>query len=128
MTQCLWQWEHTKGTRLPIEGSGLPQVYVNTDFLKQARLGTPLPLSGRVMVLGGGNVAYDCARTALRLGAEEVHIACLENEQQMTSTPEGNRGRHRRRHPSPCSPFLSAYYGDRPGGGRGTSEGKPVLF
>ena len=77
-----------KGTRLPIEGSGLPQVYVNTDFLKQARLGTPLPLSGRVMVLGGGNVAYDCARTALRLGAEEVHIACLENEQQMTSTPE----------------------------------------
>lgn len=77
-----------KGTRLPIEGSSLPQVYVNTDFLKQARLGTPLPLSGRVMVLGGGNVAYDCARTALRLGAEEVHIACLENEQQMTSTPE----------------------------------------
>ena len=71
-----------------IEGSSLPQVYVNTDFLKQARLGTPLPLSGRVMVLGGGNVAYDCARTALRLGAEEVHIACLENEQQMTSTPE----------------------------------------
>ncbi len=51
-------------------------------------MGTPLPLSGRVMVLGGGNVAYDCARTALRLGAEEVHIACLENEQQMTSTPE----------------------------------------
>ena len=77
-----------KGTRLPIEGSSLPQVYVNTDFLKQARLGTPLPLSGRVMVLGGGNVAYDCARTALRLGAKEVHIACLENEQQMTSTPE----------------------------------------
>ena len=77
-----------KGTRLPIEGSNLPQVYVNTDFLKQARFGTPLPLSGRVMVLGGGNVAYDCARTALRLGAEEVHIACLENEQQMTSTPE----------------------------------------
>ena len=77
-----------KGTRLPIEGSSLPQVYVNTDFLKQARLGTPLPLSGRVMVLGGGNVAYDCARTALRRGAEEVHIACMENEQQMTSTPE----------------------------------------
>lgn len=77
-----------KGTRLPLEGSGLPQVYVNTDFLKQARLGTPLPVSGRVMVLGGGNVAYDCARTALRLGAEEVHVACLENEQQMTSTPE----------------------------------------
>lgn len=77
-----------KGTRLPLEGNGLPQVYVNTDFLRQARTGSPLPVSGRVMVLGGGNVAYDCARTAVRLGANEVHIACLENEQQMTSTPE----------------------------------------
>lgn len=77
-----------KGTKLPLEGNDLPQVYVNTDFLKQARLGAPLPLSGSVMVLGGGNVAYDCARTALRLGADEVHLACLENEQQMTSTPE----------------------------------------
>lgn len=38
------------------------------------------------MVLGGGNVAYDCARTAIRLGAKKVHIVCLENEQQMTST------------------------------------------
>lgn len=77
-----------KGTRLPLKGNDLPQVYVNTDFLKQARRGTPLPVSGRVMVLGGGNVAYDCARTAVRLGAKEVHIACLENERQMTSTPE----------------------------------------
>lgn len=77
-----------QGTRLPMEGSGLPQVYVNTDFLKYARQGNPLPLGERVMVLGGGNVAYDCARTAVRLGAKEVHIACLENQQQMTSTPE----------------------------------------
>lgn len=76
-----------RGTRLPMEGNDLPQVYVNTDFLKQARSGEPLPLGRRVMVLGGGNVAYDCARTAVRLGAEEVHIACLENEQQMTATP-----------------------------------------
>ena len=40
------------------------------------------------MVLGGGNVAYDCARTAIRKGAKEVHIACLENQQQMTSSPD----------------------------------------
>lgn len=77
-----------QGTRLPIEGNDLPEVYVNADFLKHARMGTPLPVGERVMVLGGGNVAYDCARTAVRLGAKEVHIACLENEQQMTSTPE----------------------------------------
>lgn len=77
-----------QGTKLPLDGSHLPQVYVNTEFLKQARMQTPLPVGERVIVLGGGNVAYDCARTAVRLGAKEVHIACLENEQQMTSTPE----------------------------------------
>lgn len=77
-----------KGIKLPIDGNNLPQVYVNVDFLKQARLGKPLLLGERVMVLGGGNVAYDCARTAVRLGVKEVHIACLENEQQMTATLE----------------------------------------
>jgi len=77
-----------KGTRLPLTGSDLPQVSVNTDFLKQARQGETIYTGSRVMVLGGGNVAYDCARTALRLGAKEVHITCLEDEQQMTATPE----------------------------------------
>jgi hypothetical protein len=40
------------------------------------------------VVLGGGNVAFDCARTALRLGAKDVHIACLENAESMLATPE----------------------------------------
>ena len=77
-----------QGTKLPLEGNDLPGVYVNAEFLKRARMGNPLPVGEKVMVLGGGNVAYDCARTAVRLGAKEVHIACLENEQQMTSTPD----------------------------------------
>ena len=77
-----------QGTMLPLEGNDLPGVYINTEFLKAARSGEPLPVAEKVMVLGGGNVAYDCARTALRLGAKEVHMACLENEQQMTSTPD----------------------------------------
>lgn len=76
------------GTVLPMPGHDLDGVYVNTDFLKRARLGEPLDVSGRVVVLGGGNVAYDCARTAVRLGASEVHVACLEAEAAMTSTPE----------------------------------------
>ncbi len=75
-----------QGTKLPIEGSDLPGVYVNADFLKNARQGTPLWVGEKVMVLGGGNVAYDCARTAIRLGAKEVHMACLESEDKMTST------------------------------------------
>ena len=77
-----------QGVKLPLEGNDLPGVCVNTEFLKRARQGNPFPIGEKVMVLGGGNVAYDCARTALRLGAKEVHIACLENEQQMTSTPD----------------------------------------
>ncbi|WP_028829304.1 FAD-dependent oxidoreductase [Proteocatella sphenisci] len=77
-----------RGTKLPIPGNDLDGVYVNADFLKRARLHNPLSVGERVMVLGGGNVAYDCARTALRLGAKEVHIACLENLQQMTATED----------------------------------------
>lgn len=77
-----------KGTMLPLEGNELQGVYVNADFLKKARQGNPLEVKEKVMILGGGNVAYDCARTALRLGAKEVHIACLENLSQITATKE----------------------------------------
>ena len=77
-----------QGTKLPIPGNDLPGVYVNTEFLKDARSENVIQLGEKVMVLGGGNVAYDCARTAIRKGAKEVHIACLENQQQMTSSPD----------------------------------------
>jgi heterodisulfide reductase subunit A-like polyferredoxin len=66
-----------EGIRLPIPGADLQGVYINTRFLRDVRLGDPPPLGKRVLVLGGGNVAIDCARTAVRLGAE-VHLACLE--------------------------------------------------
>lgn len=68
-----------EGNLLPIEGKDLNGVYINTEFLKKVRQGIIKEVNGRVMVLGGGNVAYDCARTAIRLGAKEVHIACLES-------------------------------------------------
>ncbi len=78
-----------KGNVLPMKGHDLANVYVNTEFLKAAREGNPQPVEGgRVVVLGGGNVAYDCARTAVRLGAKSVDGACLEAEAVMTSTPE----------------------------------------
>lgn len=73
-----------RGVRLPMEGSDLPGVLINTDFLRQVRLGQFGDLKmGRVLVLGGGDVAIDCARTALRLGAESVAMACLEDYQHM---------------------------------------------
>ncbi len=73
-----------EGVRLPIDGADLEGVLINTHFLRDVRLGDPPDFSGkRVMVLGGGNVAIDVARTSVRLGAAEVHMACLEERETM---------------------------------------------
>jgi NADPH-dependent glutamate synthase beta subunit-like oxidoreductase len=78
-----------EGIRLPIPGANLDGVLINTHFLRDVRLGkyqngagdVP-PLGQRVLVLGGGNVAIDVARSAVRLG-REVHLACLEDRGHM---------------------------------------------
>ncbi len=73
-----------EGRMLPIEGVDLHGVMVNTIFLRDVRLGNPPDVVGkRVVVLGGGNVAVDVARTAVRLGASQVHMACLESRETM---------------------------------------------
>jgi len=77
-----------EGTKIPLEGSELEGISINTEFLKKARQGGPQKLGERVMILGGGNVAYDCARTAIRLGAKEVHVACLESLDKMPAGKE----------------------------------------
>jgi len=86
-----------EGIRLPIPGADLQGVLVNTHFLRDVRLGVysgngknpsapRTDLGKKVLVLGGGNVAIDCARTAVRMGCE-VHLACLESRQQMPAHP-----------------------------------------
>lgn len=77
-----------QGVRLPMKGSDLPGVLLNIDFLQKASMGQETGLGKKVIVLGGGNVAFDCARTAKRLGAEEIHVACLEARDKMTSDEE----------------------------------------
>ncbi len=77
-----------QGVRLPMEGSELPGVLLNSDFLRDASMGVETGMGKRVIVLGGGNVAFDCARTARRLGAEEIHLACLEAREKMTADEE----------------------------------------
>lgn len=76
------------GVRLPMQGSQLKNVLVNSDFLRDAAMGIDAGMGRRVIVLGGGNVAFDCARSAVRLGAEEVHLACLEKREIMTADDE----------------------------------------
>ena len=77
-----------KSARLPIPGSGLDGVLPGLDFLRNAALGEETGMGKKVVVLGGGNVAFDCARTAVRLGALSVSVACLESREEMPADPE----------------------------------------
>jgi formate dehydrogenase beta subunit len=77
-----------KGGKLAIPGKDLRDVYDAVSFLRNVNLGDPDTIGARVVIIGGGNVAFDCARVARRLGAEEVHIACLEPRDKMLASSE----------------------------------------
>ncbi|MDX2152353.1 MAG: FAD-dependent oxidoreductase [Bryobacteraceae bacterium] len=97
-----------KGRKLPIPGAEADGVYDGMEFLRSFNEGKPLPLGRRVIVIGGGNVAYDVARSAVRpaevlaemgrdeqiaydvarsalrlSGDKEVHVVCLEARDEM---------------------------------------------
>lgn len=55
-----------KGRKLQLPGAEQPMVYDGMDFLRAFNEGKPLPLGKRIVVIGGGNVAYDVARSAVR--------------------------------------------------------------
>ncbi len=70
-----------KGFKLPVNGKDLPGAILAVDFLREVSLtGTYKGFGKRITVIGGGNVALDSARTAVRLGAEKVHLVCLERD------------------------------------------------
>jgi NADPH-dependent glutamate synthase beta subunit-like oxidoreductase len=73
--------------KLKIPGTDLQGVYHGLPLIRDASLGQGPKLGGRVAVIGGGNVAIDAARVALRLGASEVHVTCLEADQDMPAFP-----------------------------------------
>lgn len=70
-----------RGRKLSIPGADLPNVYDGLDFLKSFNMGVPLTLGKRVVVIGGGNVAYDVARSAIR--PAEVFDEREETEAEM---------------------------------------------
>lgn len=73
-----------EGKRLRIPGADQPDVHTAVRFLRDVSLGNAPDVRDRhVLVLGGGNVAYDCARTAVRLGAKQVDVSCLEDRKTM---------------------------------------------
>jgi glutamate synthase (NADPH/NADH) small chain len=82
---------------LSIPGENLVGVYASNEFLTRvnlmkaydrARAHTPVLVGRRMAVVGGGNVAMDAARTALRMGAEEVHVIYRRTEAEMPARRE----------------------------------------
>ena len=71
------------GRKLNIPGENLKNVHQALDILKSARLGKAPKLSGKVIVIGGGNVAVDSAMTARRLGAGDITMVCLESREEI---------------------------------------------
>lgn len=57
-----------------ITGENLGGVYPGLDFLRDINMGKEVSVGERVAVIGGGSTAMDAARSALRLGAKEVHV------------------------------------------------------
>jgi thioredoxin reductase/NAD-dependent dihydropyrimidine dehydrogenase PreA subunit len=76
------------GRKLNIENEDHPDVMSGVDFLRQVNLGQAKALSGRVIVIGGGNVAIDVARTAVRTPAESVTLVSLESRAEMPALPD----------------------------------------
>jgi NADPH-dependent glutamate synthase beta subunit-like oxidoreductase len=76
------------GRRLPVEGNDLRGVMGGLEFLREAGLGKPVKVGKKVLVIGGGNTASDTARSALRLGADEVTIVSLESQDELLIVPE----------------------------------------
>ena len=76
------------GRKLGIEGEDAEGVIAGVDFLRNVNLGKEAKLSGNVVVIGGGNVAIDVARTAIRAEAGTVNMYCLESASEMPALPD----------------------------------------
>lgn len=76
------------GSSLGIKGEDLPNVMNGVSYLSRLNSGKKTGLSGRVIVVGGGNVAIDVARAAVRDGAESVDMYCLESPEEMPAAKD----------------------------------------
>ncbi len=77
-----------RARRLGLPGEEHPSVRHGLPFLREAARGEGRAPGREVVVVGGGNVALDCARAALRLGAEGVRVVSLEGPDEMPAHPE----------------------------------------
>ena len=76
------------GMKLEGEGADHPGVTDGIKFLQAVNLGKGVSIGKKVAVVGGGNTAIDCARTAKRLGAEEVRVVYRRTRAEMPAANE----------------------------------------
>jgi NADPH-dependent glutamate synthase beta subunit-like oxidoreductase len=76
------------GRSLGLEGEDAEGVITGVEFLRHVNLGDHSKFEGNVIVIGGGNVAIDVARTATRVGAAQVDMFCLESREKMPAHAE----------------------------------------
>lgn len=73
--------------RIPVPGADAAGVHWGVEYLRDSAMGKVPPLAGkRVLVIGGGNVAVDAARTAIRQGPASVTAISLESRQEMPAS------------------------------------------
>ena len=75
-----------RATPLRIDGENLEGVWLGIQYLERVAKGDEIPL-GRTVVIGGGNTAIDCARTALRTGASDVTLVYRRTREEMPAEP-----------------------------------------
>ncbi|MDI6725618.1 MAG: NAD(P)-binding protein, partial [Smithellaceae bacterium] len=75
-------------SKLEVPGEDLAGVVHGIDYLKRVNLGEQVSLGDRVAVIGGGNVAMDAVRTAVRSGSKEVFILYRRSRAEMPASPE----------------------------------------
>jgi NADH-quinone oxidoreductase subunit F len=73
----------SKRIGIPGEEEGVEGLYYGLKFLSDIRTGQDVPMKGKSVIIGGGNVAMDVARTALRAGSDDVQLFCLESREEM---------------------------------------------
>jgi NADH-quinone oxidoreductase subunit F len=76
------------GATLELPGADSPNVVESIRFLRQYNIRGSVPVGRRIVVVGGGNAAIDAARTALRLGAEQVTVVYRRSREQMPAYAE----------------------------------------
>jgi heterodisulfide reductase subunit A-like polyferredoxin len=76
------------GRTLPVPGADAAGVFDAVAVLRAATAGEQVDIGKNVVVIGGGDVAFDAGRTALRLGAEKVTINCIEDDQSVPASDD----------------------------------------